>query len=109
MNLVSYHHLDTNLEDLKGRNVKGYVAQLECDRDIVGKGPVKLVTAADAQKDRVVEMLSVPLRFISKKSRTALSVPSNFDAVANIAKSNQLPGYDLIRYEVIWIRFLTIL
>ena len=98
MNLVTHHHVDENAEDLKGRQVKGFVSQIECDRDLVGRGPVKLATAADAKKEKALDMLTVPLRFISQRSRTALSVPSNFDAVSGIAKSNQLPGYDLVRY-----------
>jgi hypothetical protein len=44
-----------------------------------------------------MDSLAVPLRFVSPKSRTVMAVPSGFDAVAGIARSNQLPGYDLVR------------
>ena len=39
----------------------------------------------------------VPLRFISRKSRTALAVPSSFDPSVSIRRSNQLPSFDLVR------------
>jgi len=98
MNLVT-HKLHDNIEDSAGRKVKGYVAKLNVDRSAVAWGPVQVTNAADAQKERAMEMLTVPLRFVSRKSRTALVVPSNFDPIASIARSNQLPNYELVRYD----------
>lgn len=86
-----------NVADSEGRPIKGFVAKLQSGRDIVGSGPVQLASAADAQQQRALDQLSVPLRFISQKSRTVLQVPSSFDPVSSIARSNQLPAYDLVR------------
>ena len=97
MNKVGRTAVPGNDNDNEGRTLKGYVAKLQSGRDLVGSGPVELPSATDAQQQRALDNLSVPLRFISKKSRTVLSVPSGFDAVAGTARSNQLPGYDLIR------------
>ena len=87
----------SNAEDPEGRTLKGYVARLQSGRDLVGSGPVQLPSATDAQQQRALDSLSVPLRFDSPKSRTVLAVPSGFDPVAGIARSNQLPDYDLVR------------
>jgi hypothetical protein len=86
-----------NPADSEGRELKGYVAQMQQGRQLVGTGPVKLASATDAQQQRALDSLVVPLRFVSPKARTVLAVPSNFDPIACIAKSNQLPGYDLVR------------
>lgn len=67
------------------------------NREKVGSGPVVLPSATDDKAQKALEMLSVPLRFVSKKSRTVMAVPSNFDPICSIANSNQLPGYDLVR------------
>ena len=87
----------SNAEDSEGKEIKGYVARMQSGREIVGSGPVKLASATDEKQQKALDTLSVPLRFISKKSRTVLAVPSNFDPIASIARSNQLPGYDLVR------------
>jgi hypothetical protein len=83
--------------DQQGRTLRGYVAKLQAGRELVGSGPVQLPSATDAQQQRALDALAVPLRFVSQKSRTVMAVPSGFDAVAGIAKSNQLPAYDLVR------------
>jgi hypothetical protein len=76
----------------------GFVEKFDNGRNVVGSGPVKLPSATDAKVERAMESLAVPLRFISRKSRTALSVPSSFDPISGIRKSNTLPNYDLVRY-----------
>ncbi len=100
MNLVA-HKLHDNIKDSTGRKVKGYVDKMNVDRTAVAWGPVQVANATDAQKEKAMEMLTVPLRFVSRKSRTALVVPSNFDPIASIARSNQLPNYELVRYVIL--------
>lgn len=99
MNLVA-HKLHDSIKDSTGRKVKGYVDKMNIDRTAVAWGPVQVANATDAQKEKAMEMLTVPLRFVSRKSRTALVVPSNFDPIASIARSNQLPNYELVRYVI---------
>lgn len=72
---------------------------MKSGRDQVGSGPVVLPSATDDKAQKALDTLAVPLRFISAKSRTVLAVPSNFDPISSIANSNQLPPYELVRYE----------
>jgi hypothetical protein len=80
-----------------GLPLQSFVDKMEAGRRKVGKGPVVLPSATDAQKERQADILAVPLRFVSRKSRTALSVPSNFDPAPALARSNTLPRYNLVR------------
>lgn len=80
-----------------GLDLKGFAQKMESGREVVGTGPVRLSNATDAKVEKAMESLTVPLRFISRKSRTALAVPSSFDPLTMIRKSNQLPNYDLVR------------
>ncbi len=88
---------DGDVEPFTGLPLKSFAAKLNSGRQAVGVGPVQLANATDSQKERASELLAVPLRFISRKSRTALAVPSNFDPNTVIPRSNQLPSHELIR------------
>lgn len=83
--------------DHAGRPIKSFVSQMNANRASVGKGPVQLASATDAQKERLQDMLAVPLRFVSRKSRTVLNVPSNFEPNKLIPRSNSLPQHSLRR------------
>jgi len=71
---------------------------LQAGREVVGSGPVALPSATDEKAQKALDMLKVPLRFVSPKSRTVMAVPSNFDPICSIGNSNKVPGYDLVRY-----------
>lgn len=83
-----------------GKTLTGFVQKVNAGRDQVGRGPVRIVDAADSKAEKAAEILAVPLRFVSRKSRTALAVPSNFDPNYYIPKSRQVPNYDLVRKHV---------
>ncbi len=70
---------------------------MQAGREIVGSGPVALPSATDEKAQKALDMLKVPLRFVSPKSRTVMAVPSNFDPICSIGNSNKVPGYDLVR------------
>ncbi|KAJ1418197.1 WD40-repeat-containing domain protein [Ochromonadaceae sp. CCMP2298] len=89
-----------NDNDAQGRELKGMVARMQSGRDEVGRGPVKLASATDAQAQKALDQISMPLRFVSSKSRSALVVPSHIDPVAAVARSNSLPPYELVRRHV---------
>jgi hypothetical protein len=46
------------------------------------------------------QLTTIPLRFLSRKSRTAMAVPTKFDATTALMKSNQLPNYQLQRRHI---------
>lgn len=85
--------------DVHTKPARGFVARVDAGRESVGTGPVVLPDPADAKQQKAMELLAVPMRFVSRKSRTALTVPSNFDPVVGIKRSKQLPPYDLVRYD----------
>jgi hypothetical protein len=89
-----------NDADAQGRQLKGMVAKMQSGREMVGRGPVKMVSATDAAVQRALAEISMPLRFVSNKSRSALVVPSHIDPVAAVNRSNSLPPYDLVRRHV---------
>lgn len=97
MNKVGRTAAGSNNADPEGRAIKGYVAKLHSGREVVGSGPVELPSATDAQAQKALDQLSVPLRFVSPKSRTVMAVPSSFDPISSIKRSNQLPEYALVR------------
>ncbi len=73
---------------------------MQAGREVVGSGPVALPSATDEKAQKALDMLKVPLRFVSPKSRTVMAVPSNFDPICSIGNSNKVPGYDLVRYDI---------
>ncbi len=88
---------DGVVDPVSGRVLTNFVSKVNAGRNTVGVGPVRIPAATDAKKERLQELLAVPLRFVSRKSRTALAVPSNFDPNSAIPRSNSLPSYELVR------------
>ena len=65
-------------------------------RPDVKKGPV---TMRSNPIDPYVQRNEIPHRFLSKKCRTALAVPTNFD-INKVEKSSKLPMYSCDREYV---------
>lgn len=86
-------------ESFTGLPLKSYAAKMDAGRQAVGIIPDRYPTTT-AGADAHSANLAVPLRFLSRKSRTALAVPANFDAAGALMRSNQLPGYTLRRRHV---------
>ena len=63
-------------------------------------GPLRAeqLTAWEAAPDREVDMRPtvLPLKFLSRKSRTSMVAPSTFDA-SLYRRSAQIPAYDAVR------------
>lgn len=89
---------EEGVTDREGLLLSNYVEKVEAGRRTVGYGPVNLPNATDAKAEKTADILAVPLRFVSRKSRTALTVPSNFDPNSAIPRSNSLPNHSLIRF-----------
>lgn len=87
----------------------GFIDEMERKHETVRRGPVRLAPAVDVPTGKLVkqkqqlkgnedmEQYVVPLRFVSRKSNSTLSVPSNFDPSTSIPRSNQLPQFNLVR------------
>jgi hypothetical protein len=88
------------VDPITGRLLKNFIAKVDSGRETVARGPFNLPSATDAKRDREIDraqqLLAVPLRFVSRKSRTALAAPSHFDS-SLIQLSNTLPDFDLSR------------
>jgi hypothetical protein len=80
-----------------GLLLQNYVDKVEAGRAAVGRGPMPLTNATDKKSEKLLDILAVPLRFVSRKSRSALAVPSNFNPAEMIGRSNCLPNYGLVR------------
>ena len=79
----------TGKNDIK----KGSLAsQMDQGRKLVAAGPFKDPLSDSYETTRVDAIMAVPLRFISRKSKTALVCPTNFD-VALLKRSAVLPSY----------------
>lgn len=100
-------------EAITGKPLRSFAQKVDAGRRIVGSGPVQLPAAVDAPNlnksgpqastavvNQHLAAMAVPLRFLSRKSRTALAAPSSFDAATAIARSNSLPSYELQRRHV---------
>ena len=57
------------------------------------KGPVPM---RSNPIDPYIQMSEIPYRFLSKKCRTSLAVPNNFD-IQKVEKSSTMPQYTCIR------------
>eukprot|EP01038_Epipyxis_sp_PR26KG_P015669 gene15669-21194_t len=77
---------------IKGR---GFAAKVDNGRQLVASGPVNPPSATDAKTERAADLLAVPLRFVSRKSHSVLSVPSSFDPI-QMRRSNNPPSYSLV-------------
>jgi WD40 repeat protein len=90
-------------EHLTGLPLKSFPEKVNAGRKVVGVIPDRFASTTagvDATTTMMQNSLAVPLRFLNRKSRTALATPSNFDAATAISRSNQLPAYDLVRRHV---------
>ena len=66
-------------------------------RPVVGKGPLKQPEKSEL-KGRL-EISDIPYRFVTRKCRTSLATPSNFD-MSIMDRSSRLPNYDVTRRYV---------
>jgi hypothetical protein len=77
--------------------VGGVLAKKQQNRSLVGTGPMRVdgsMTAFEGAAGGQVD--TIPLRFVSRKSRTALATPASFNF--SLAKrSGQLPNYECVR------------
>lgn len=90
-------------EHLTGLPLKSFPDKVNAGRKVVGNIPERFASTTagvDATTAMMQNAMSVPLRFLNRKSRTALAVPSNFDASVALSRSNQPPQYDLVRRHV---------
>jgi WD40 repeat protein len=70
---------------------------LDTGRPTVGKGPLKPVEQADLRGR--LEISDIPYRFVTRKCRTSLAAPSDFD-MSMVDRSARLPNYDMTRQYV---------
>jgi len=87
------------VEKNEGKVMRGFINQLNSGRDVVGTGPIKITKGIDSLTEKDKDLLVVPLRFVSSRSRNSMLVPSNFD-VSLIKRSNAYPLYKLVRFHV---------
>lgn len=66
-------------------------------RPTVGKGPLKQPERSEFKTS--LEISDIPMRFVTKKCRTSLAAPSNFD-MAMMDRSARLPSYDMTRHYI---------
>ncbi len=89
--------------DQHGLIADNFVQKVDMNRQEVGTGPIRMPHAVDkasnSGKQQPSTQLAIPLRFVSRKARTALQVPVALDQVT-IQRSNTLPGYRLQRKHV---------
>jgi WD40 repeat protein len=81
--------------EISGKNdvKKGSLAaQMDQGRQLVATGPFKDPLSDSYETSRADAIMAVPLRFISRKSKTALVCPTNFD-VSLLKRSAVLPSY----------------
>jgi len=90
----------TDVTDAEGLPLTSFVDKMEAGRRKVGTGPVRVTNPTDAKAEKAQDILAVPLRFVSRKSRTALTVPSDFDPTTAIPRSDSLPSHHLVRKHV---------
>jgi hypothetical protein len=82
----------------------GVLAKKHQNRSLVGRGPIRVdnpmsefeATGGDLASTSTGGLETVPLRFVSRKSRTALTTPANFNF--GLAKRSAMaPNYECIR------------
>jgi hypothetical protein len=85
-----------------GAIAQSYLELTDSRRVPVAAGPLRAeqLSAWEAAPDRETDSMRptvLPLKFLSRKSRTSMVAPSTFDA-SLYKRSAQIPAYDAVRY-----------
>jgi WD40 repeat protein len=69
--------------------------RIDQGRKDIGRGPIK-APVDPYLNHQIAAIDEVPLRFLSRKSRTSLTAPSNFDT-SLLMRSSKLPEFEIVR------------
>lgn len=97
------HLIDAMFEKPKSEvNKFGFVKEskstlTDTGRPVVGKGPLKQPETSALRGN--LEISDIPYRFVTRKCRTSLATPSDFD-MNMLDRSSRAPNYDMSRHYV---------